>query len=662
MRLERWLTPGRMRGRPSPGVLFDPRRLKLATRPTSEAKIRALAASSPVDARTTLCRSLGRYKMFVDSADRGLSPHLVLDGYWEMWVTETMVRYLRPGMAVADVGANVGYFTLLMADLVGRTGRVHAFEPNPPIAALLRQNLAVNGFSAQVHPEPLSDCDDALVQLIVPENEPKNAYIVPCSNCSPDAQVDPLILRTRRLDSLADVGPLDFVKIDADAAEEAIWRGMEGLLVGARAMTVILEFAPARYIDPRGFLTAIAGQGFALVLIDPPDRRATGHSRHDLGGLARDRPHAPASPMIAPSRGRRKERDSLRPENTGPVSTQAQLSRILRSKHKREPLGDHMKSVDMATEEDVFACYRLFLGREPESSHAVRGHLSHGTTRWALIERVYRSPEAQRFRINAACGQMDADQDARNVEVIADPESTKRLTAHVEEVWSRYGREEAYYSVLANAKYLSDQLNSQGLEEFYETGHLEVQHFETVLKRNCVIPDANWTVLELGCGVGRMAEAFALRFQRYIGIDISSQHIELAQQRMASKTDGNTLFQILPEFILTPPNYDVFYSLIALQHNPPPLIAHLLDHALTFLSPGGYAYFQVPSFLYDYSFSLDDYLGGRGQLDVMEIHPLPQQYIFALFAKLGLVPIEVTPNARIGPMGYSYSFLAQKPR
>jgi FkbM family methyltransferase len=250
------------------GSLFDPRGLRRETRKTSEARIRALAANAAVDERTTLCRALGRYKMFVDSRDRGLAPHLVLDGYWEMWVTEVMAQRVRPGMTVADVGANVGYFTLLMADLVGPKGAVHAFEPNPAMAALLRQNLALNGFEATVHPIALSDRDGALVRLVIPEGEPKNAYIVPCTPRAAEAEVDPLILETHRLDSVPGLGAVDVLKIDADTAEEAIWRGMTGLLQGGRPMTVILEFAPARYPDPRGFLAAIAAQGFSLALID----------------------------------------------------------------------------------------------------------------------------------------------------------------------------------------------------------------------------------------------------------------------------------------------------------------------------------------------------------------------------------------------------------
>ncbi len=73
--------------------------------------MRALCESAYLGDETALCRVLGRYKMFVDTSDNSLSPHLMLDGYWEMWLTEALARAIRPGMTVVDVGANLGYFT-----------------------------------------------------------------------------------------------------------------------------------------------------------------------------------------------------------------------------------------------------------------------------------------------------------------------------------------------------------------------------------------------------------------------------------------------------------------------------------------------------------------------------------------------------------------------
>src|SRR5262245_8546714 len=62
------------------------------------------------------CRVLGKHIMFVEPQDCGITPHLALNGYWESWITLAMARLVRPGWRCIDVGANVGYYALLLAD------------------------------------------------------------------------------------------------------------------------------------------------------------------------------------------------------------------------------------------------------------------------------------------------------------------------------------------------------------------------------------------------------------------------------------------------------------------------------------------------------------------------------------------------------------------
>lgn len=314
----------------------------------------------------------------------------------------------------------------------------------------------------------------------------------------------------------------------------------------------------------------------------------------------------------------------------------------------------------LATAGDVHACYETFLGRGPENLETIAHHLDGAPTVWDLIQRFYGSSEAVRRRTTLACVTIDTEQDGRECEVFAAPDELARLTDHISEVWSRYGREEAYYSVLTNPKYLSETLGTAEIEEFYNTGQLEVTGFETALLRNAIPLDADWTVLEFGCGVGRIAEPFAQRCRAYIGVDISAGHLALGRIRLRDRAIDNAALIPLGQFLSTPPRYDVFFSVIVLQHNPPPIIHQLLDHALASLNPGGLAYFQVPCHLYDYRFSVDRYLEGEGRHEHMEMHALPQRHIFALLAKHGLTPIEITPNGRIGDIGFSYGFLARK--
>jgi FkbM family methyltransferase len=243
--------------------LFELPMLDRANRVSNESAIRGACNVAYLGARTALCRVLGRYKAYVDTTDIGLSSHLMLDGYWEMWVTETLAGLIRPGMVVADIGANVGYFTLLMAELVGSEGRVHAFEPNPRLVELLNKSLMVNGFAsrAAVHQTALGDRDEHSVTLVVPENTPMNAYILPtCSEIPPDGVEVP----AARLDSRDDWRAIELAKIDVEGAEELIWAGAQGLLDSGNLRTVVLEFNPYRYGDARAFLERLCSNGFAL--------------------------------------------------------------------------------------------------------------------------------------------------------------------------------------------------------------------------------------------------------------------------------------------------------------------------------------------------------------------------------------------------------------
>lgn len=216
---------------------------------------------------TALCRVLGRYKIFVDTRDVGLSSHLMLDGYWEIWITEALVSSIEAGMVVADIGANVGYFTLLMADLVGPDGGVHAFEPNPRLTERLTNSIAVNGYADRValHQLALGDRNGEQAVLVVPPNEPKNGHMIPYSGELPE---NGSLVATARLDGRPDWSRIELAKIDVEGAEQLVWAGMRGLLEGSALKTVILEFTPVRYADPAAFLDTICRSGFSLAYVD----------------------------------------------------------------------------------------------------------------------------------------------------------------------------------------------------------------------------------------------------------------------------------------------------------------------------------------------------------------------------------------------------------
>jgi len=249
--------------------LIDVRKLSLETRFESEAAIRALCNPAYLGDHTALCRVLGQYKMFVDTRDIGVAPHLLIDGIWEMWLTEALVSLVRPGMVVADVGANLGYFTLLMADLVGAGGRVHAFEPNLRMVELLGRSLSVNGYWPRVslHHVALGAEDGREMVLIVSPSEPKNGYMVDAGAEAGAEAVAPRV-DCARMDTTLPWDAIDLAKIDVEGAEEMVWAGMRGQLDNGRLKTVLIEFASGRYADPAGFLRTLQAPGFALSRLD----------------------------------------------------------------------------------------------------------------------------------------------------------------------------------------------------------------------------------------------------------------------------------------------------------------------------------------------------------------------------------------------------------
>jgi FkbM family methyltransferase len=187
--------------------------------------------------QTVLCRVLGKYLMYADAQETGITPHLVMDGYWESWITVALARRLRPGWHCLDIGANHGYYTLIMADAVGREGRVVPVEPTPRLADLLRQTLDVNGFpTVAVAPEAASDTDGETLQLVIPPRRSMNARLSQVAGPT-DAVVD---VETVTVDTLTRDWPsVDLIKIDVEGAEEQVLRGALETLRRHRPVVVL---------------------------------------------------------------------------------------------------------------------------------------------------------------------------------------------------------------------------------------------------------------------------------------------------------------------------------------------------------------------------------------------------------------------------------------
>jgi FkbM family methyltransferase len=166
-------------------------------------------------------------------------------------------------MVVVDIGANIGYYTLLAAKLIGSVGKVIAFEPSSDNCALLQQSLQVNGLTNVVlMPYAVADLDGTV------------SYGMDDSNgrIAVDLRTDLTPVPAVTLDRvLAGEPRIDFIKMDIEGAEGRALRGMQQLLRTHRPI-VCTEFSPDSLpttsgLAPEEYLDLWRALGYQLSVI-----------------------------------------------------------------------------------------------------------------------------------------------------------------------------------------------------------------------------------------------------------------------------------------------------------------------------------------------------------------------------------------------------------
>lgn len=230
-----------------------------------ESRVRRYGKCIPYGDQILLSRVLTRYKLFLNTQDDSICGHLAIEGYWEFWNTAFLCRAVRPGTKIVEVGANVGYFTNLLCDLTGPEGRVVAFEPWTGNADLLERSVALNGFSRICRIDRRAVADQpGLARLQVPDRSWGGGSIMGASADLPHHQAVDVAVTT--LDDWCDANGYspDFIKIDAEGAEQAIWRGMRNLRRNRPSLAVMFEFETTRFPDWRAWFTEIVQEDMRL--------------------------------------------------------------------------------------------------------------------------------------------------------------------------------------------------------------------------------------------------------------------------------------------------------------------------------------------------------------------------------------------------------------
>ena len=204
-------------------------------------------------------------KLYLDPND---SLSLSLYGYHEKTETELVKQEIKPGDVVLDVGANIGYYTLLFAKLVGPQGHVFAFEPEPKNFELLTKNVNVNGYT-----------NVTLIQKAVSNNtEIKNFYLTNKNTIShrlskPDGECDSIKIETISLDNFLDNNnTINFVKIDIHGSEGNAIKGMLSILKKNETIKILQEWWPDAIkeynMDPENHLRILNELGFSHYEVD----------------------------------------------------------------------------------------------------------------------------------------------------------------------------------------------------------------------------------------------------------------------------------------------------------------------------------------------------------------------------------------------------------
>jgi SAM-dependent methyltransferase len=315
----------------------------------------------------------------------------------------------------------------------------------------------------------------------------------------------------------------------------------------------------------------------------------------------------------------------------------------------------------MVSKTEVELAYRLLLGREPESRSVVDAVCKSHDSLQDLRRRFMSSPEffaqLDRHRLSA----MPLSWPPSRVEVELDAGRLQELITRIEREFVYLAETEPFWSVISQDRFRV--ANIKGSEPaFFRSGKGVVDDFRVTAARYGIELNTFGICVELGCGLGRSTIFLSEEFERVLALDISAAHLQLARgfvnehgKHNVEFLHVNTLatFENVPEF-------DAFFSIIVLQHNPPPLIAYLLKLVLRKLRSNGLAYFQIPTYKLNYEFVLDTYLAREQPRGIPEVHALPQRDLFRIVQNAKCEVLEIREDDAAGPQAVSNRILVRK--
>jgi SAM-dependent methyltransferase len=245
--------------------------------------------------------------------------------------------------------------------------------------------------------------------------------------------------------------------------------------------------------------------------------------------------------------------------------------------------------------------------------------------------------------------------------------------------WTTLGQRDPLWAILVDPE---KRGNRWRLEEFFETGRQEIdaalRHVQAV---GLAAPRRR--ALDFGCGVGRLTQALAARFEEVVGIDIAASMIELAREY--NRYPATCTYQVNPhnDLRLFPDDhFDFIYSNIVLQHMEPAYATAYIREFIRVLAPGGVLLFQLPSgvvprpgplvkvavrrIVQAANRWLPRALQGvyrwlpQGDRLRIEMYAIPRERVVGVITEAGARVVAVTQNAAAGPQWVSLSYCCTK--
>lgn len=218
--------------------------------------------------------AIGRH-MFLDIQDEGISKTLFYRGVHEPLTTQWVKDELAEGMTVLDIGANLGYYVLLEASLIGEQGRIYAVEPVPKNYDILHKNLALNRVvNATTARLAISGESGQMAMRLTPQT---NWAHLPHQHLDSERATsmlqnvqDTTQVQTMTLDEFVEkhgIECINFLRMDVEGYEIEIIKGGLDTLSSHRPMKVLMEVHPFLANDVTPFvemLSSLFAMGFRV--------------------------------------------------------------------------------------------------------------------------------------------------------------------------------------------------------------------------------------------------------------------------------------------------------------------------------------------------------------------------------------------------------------